>query len=305
MGQQHPGTGYGEVSDACVGFIGLGVMGQPMALNLAAAGCKLVVWNRSVVRCAPLRVAGASVAAGVAEVFARVRTVFLMLVNEAATDEVLCRGTSRFGELVAGRTVVSMGSTAPDYSRALGADIHAVGGRYVESPVSGSRKPAEAGELVALLGGDAQTVREVRPLLRPMCRTVIDCGPIGHAMLMKLAINLHLNTMLAGLAEAVHFASRHGLDLQSFSDAIAAGPLACDVSRVKMPKFIERDFSVQAATEDALQSCRLIAASARRAGIASPLLDLSLELYAHSVRAGNARLDMASVIQAIEARTEP
>ena len=287
-----------------IGFIGLGVMGQPMALNLAAAGARLVVWNRSATRSEPLRLAGASVAASADEVFARTRVVFLMLVNEAAIDEVLCRGTSRFAELVADHIVVSMGSTSPEYSMALGADIRAARGRYVESPVSGSRKPAEAGQLVALLGGDASTIGEIRPLLQPMCRETVHCGPVGHGMLMKLSINLHLNTMLVGLAEAVHFASRRGLDLRRFSDAIAAGPLACDVTRVKLPKFIERDFAVQAAAEDALNSCRLIGAAARSAGIASPMLDLSTQLYADAVTAGSGRLDMICVIQAIEARTQ-
>jgi 3-hydroxyisobutyrate dehydrogenase len=290
-------------TDEPVGFIGLGVMGQPMARNLAAAGTKLVVWNRSVERAGPLREAGAAVANAVHEVFSSARIIFLMLVNESATDEVLRRGTAAFAELVAGHTVISMGSTAPSYSRELGADIHRAGGRYIECPVSGSRKPAEAGQLVGLLGGDAAAAEEIRPLLRSMCRHVVDCGPAGHAMMMKLAINLHLNTMLAGLAEAVNFARRQGLDVSRLRDAISAGPLACDVSRVKLPKFVERNFEVQAATADALHSCRLIAAAARDAGIATPLLDLSADLYAESVDAGNGRLDMISVIEALEARS--
>ena len=121
---------------------------------------------------------------------------------------------------------------------------------------------------------------------------------------MKLAINLDLNTMLVGLAEAVHFARRYGLDLDAFKTAIDSGPMASDVTRVKIPKLVMRDFSVQAATADALNSTRLIADAARAAGAVSPLLDLSSTLYDESVRLGNGRLDMVSVIEAIEARTE-
>lgn len=287
-----------------IGFIGLGVMGQPMALNLARAGTKLVVWNRSPGNTEALRAAGAAVAANVAEVFARARTVFVMLLNESVTDAVLSRGTVTFSELVVGHTLVSMGSVSPQYSRELGADVQAAGGHFIESPVSGSRKPAEAGQLVALLGGEPQVVAEIRPLLEPMCRATVICGALGQAMLMKLAVNLYLHTMTVGLTEAVHFADKQGLDLNRFREAVAAGPMASDVTHVKLPKLINRDFSVQAEITDAWQSCHNIASAARESGIASPLLDLSKRLYAASIGRGNVRCDMISVIHAIEARTE-
>ncbi len=297
---ERPGAAPGEE----IGFVGLGVMGQPMALNLAKAGTRLVVWNRSPTAADPLREAGAAVAASVEEVFERARIVILMLVNQTVLDEVLRRGTADFAKLVSGRIVVSMGSNPPDYSRGLGADILAVGGRYVEAPVSGSRKPAETAQLVALLGGDAETVAEVRPLLAPMCRETILCGPVGNALLMKLAVNLYLCTMLAGLAEAAHFAESNGLDLQTFQAAIDTGPMASDLTRVKIPKLVARDFSVQAATADAFNSTKLISVAARAANMASPVLDLCRTLYGESVELGNGRLDMISVVAAIEARTE-
>ena len=287
-----------------IGFIGLGVMGQPMALNLAKAGTKLVVWNRSSDKIEPLRAMGASAALEAADVFDRTRIVILMLVNEAALDAVLERGTANFTKRVANHIVVSMGSNAPDYSRELSAEIIAAGGRYVEAPVSGSRKPAEAGQLVSMLGGDLSTIEEIRPLLAPMCRDTVVCGPAGNALLMKLAVNLYLNTMLVGLAEAVHFADAQGLDLTAFKTAIDSGPMACDVTGVKIPKLIARDFSVQAATSDAFNSTRLIATAARAAGLATPLLDLSSDLYGESVELGNSRLDMISVLESIEQRSK-
>lgn len=285
-----------------VGFVGLGIMGQPMALNLAKAGTELVVWNRSADRCEPLRAAGAEVAASVAEVFARAETVIVMLVNEAATNAVLGRFAPKFGAMVRGRTIICMGSNAPGYSRGLGAEIEAAGGAYVEAPVSGSRKPAEAGQLVGLLGGEPELVERVRPLLGPICRATVMCGPLGNALLMKLSVNLFLNQMLVALAEAVHFADKQGLDLRTLGDAIDAGPMASDVTRVKLPKLVARDFSPQAAMADALNSDRLIAAEARAAGAATPLLDAGLALYAEGVALGDGRLDMVAVLHAIEAR---
>ncbi|MEV4451875.1 MULTISPECIES: NAD(P)-dependent oxidoreductase [Streptomyces] len=287
-----------------VGFIGLGVMGQPMALNLVRAGTPLVVWNRTAARTEPLRAAGAEVAADPAEVFARCRVVLLMPANGSVTDAVLGRGTADFAARVEGRTVVPMGTTSPEYSRGLEAEVRAAGGRYVEVPVSGSRVPAEAGRLVAMLAGDPAAVEEVRPLLGPMCHESFDCGPVPNALLMKLSVNLFLITLVTGLSEAFHFAERQGLDRKLFLDVLDAGPMASGVSRMKAPKLRERDFAVQAAARDVLMNNELIAGAARRAGLASPLLDVCHALFDETVAQGHGGSDMVAVLRAIEARSD-
>ncbi|GAB2730917.1 NAD(P)-dependent oxidoreductase [Streptomyces bullii] len=289
---------------AYVGFVGLGVMGQPMALNLTRAGTPLVVWNRTAGRCEPLRAAGAEVAASPAEVFDRAGTVILMLADEAAIDAVLGRGGPDFAARVAGHLVVHMGTTSAEYSGGLQDDIRAAGGRYVEAPVSGSRVPAERGELVGMLAGDDDTVAAVRPLLAPMCRKTFVCGTVPGASLMKFSVNLFLITQVTGLAEAFHFAGRHGLDQRLLRDVLDAGPMASAVSRVKAPKLLDRDFTVQAAAADVLKNNRLIAEAARKAGAASPLLDVCHALYGETVDQGHGGADMVAVLRALEARTE-
>ncbi len=199
-----------------IGFIGLGVMGLPMARNLAAAGARLRVWNRSPEKYRALEASNVTPAATAGEVLRAVEVTIIMLVNSEAIDEVLGRGTSDFARNIRGRTIVSMSSVSPDYSCALARDIGDAGGHYVEAPVSGSRKPAEDAQLVCMAGGDPADIARVSPMLRHMCREVIDCGPVGNALRMKLAVNLYLNTMLAGLAEAVHFASENRLPLEKF-----------------------------------------------------------------------------------------
>lgn len=290
-------------SGAPVGFIGLGSMGQPMALNLAKAGTPLVVWNRSPAKGGVLAEAGAAVAADAAEVFARCEFVFLMLIDGAALDAVLARGERSFGDRVKGRTLISMASNAPGYSKALEADIRAQGGRYVEAPVSGSRKPAEAGQLVAMLGGEPEVVAAVRPLLAPMCRDVVGCGPVPNGLFMKLAVNLFMTTMVTGLAEAVHFAERHELDLAKLVAALDAGPMASDVSRVKAAKLLTQDFAVQASILNVRENVRLIVRTAREAGIASPLIDVCDALYGETQALGLEGADIVAVIRAIEQRT--
>lgn len=324
-----------------VGFIGLGVMGQPMALNLARAGTKLVVWNRTPERARPLREAGATVAAGPAEVFAEADTVILMLADDRVIDEVLGRGTGRFAEMVAGRTVVHMGTTAPAYSAGLAADVRAAGGAYVEAPVSGSRGPAESGDLVVMIaggepggepggesggepGGESPGEPEggaageakaelgvarveagvdpelaaVEAVVRPMCREIVRCGAVPGALLMKLAVNTFLISMVTGLAESFHFAREHRLDERALLAVLDAGPMASAVSRVKGRKLCDGDFAVQAALRDVLYNNELIVAAARQAGIASPLLDACRELFVRADAAGHGSADMAAVIRA-------
>jgi 3-hydroxyisobutyrate dehydrogenase len=286
-----------------IGFIGLGTMGEPMARNLVRAGIPLVVWNRSAERCESLSRAGAAVARDAADVFARCDTIILMLADGAAIDTVLGRGTPGFVARVAGRRLVAMGTVSPGYSDALAADIRAAGGRYVEAPVSGSRKPAEAGQLVAMLAGEDDDLAAVRPLLAAMCRECFECGAVPAALRMKLAVNVFLITMVTGLAEAAHFAERHGLDLGRFAAVLGAGPMASDVSRVKATKLIQRDFARQAGISDVLKNSRLIVDAAREAAVAAPLMDICFSLYGETETMGLGEEDMVAVVRALEERT--
>jgi 3-hydroxyisobutyrate dehydrogenase len=280
------------------GFIGLGLMGAPMALNLARAGTPLVVWNRTRAKTDALREAGAAVAQRAADVFEACEIVFLMLANGAAIDEVLRRGTPDFAMYVQGRTIVHMGTTSPHYSQALESDVVAAGGAYVECPVSGSRVPAENGELVAMLAGDRRAASRVLPLVTPMTRAAFDCGNVPNALLMKLAVNVFLIATVAGLAEAAHFAERHELDRDVFRAILDAGPMASSVSRNKAEKMLQRDFSAQAACSDVLTNSRLILEAARETNIPTPLLDECARLFERTVAQGHGDLDMAAVLLA-------
>jgi 3-hydroxyisobutyrate dehydrogenase len=286
------------------GFIGLGIMGQPMALNLLRAGIPLVVWNRTAAKARVLEAAGAEVAPDVGAVFGRSNVIITMLTDGDALDTVLARGTPAFAGRLAGRTVVHMGTTAPGYSQGLEADVRAAGGRYIEAPVSGSRVPAEAGDLVAMLAGDQDAVESVRPLLEPMCQDMIWCGPVPNALLIKLSASIFLITLVTGLAESVQFARRLGLDLGQFVEVLGAGQMASPVMRVKAPKLVAGDFTVQAAVTDVQKNAELAAAAARTAGIVSPLLDACRSLYEETAGLGFAEADMTAVLNALQARSE-
>ena len=122
---------------------------------------------------------------------------------------------------------------------------------------------------------------------------------------MGLSVNLFLISLVTGLAEAVHFADRHGLNLNHLVAVLNAGPMASDVSRQKAPKLVARDFAVQATISNVLENNRLIAEAARESGVASPLLDVCHALYGETCALGFGDADMVAVVKAIEARSDP
>ena len=292
-----------------IGFLGLGVMGTPMAAHLARAGYEVCGWSRSDRNHAAARTAGINVCEAVDEVFAACDTLILMLANDDAIDSVLDRHGAAFGERVEGRRLINMGTSSAAYSQALAEQIRAAGGRYVEAPVSGSRVQAEAAQLVAevgqrlvaLLAGADVDLAAAAPLVAPMGRQTVCCGAVPSALRMKLAVNLYLITLVTGLAEAVYFAEAHGIELDRFAQVLNAGPMASEVSRIKLDKMIRGDFSVQASITDVRKNSGLVAAAAHEVGMHAPLIDASDALFAQALASGSGALDMAAVLQAVRA----
>jgi len=284
------------------GFLGLGHMGEPMATNLVRAGVDLVVWNRSPEKVRRLAALGATPAARPEDVFEQCETVLVMLANAAAIDAVLGRTPGGFGVQVAGRVVVQMGTLAPPYSQALGRDLTGAGARYVEAPVSGSRVPAEHGELVAMLAGATEDLEHVEPILAPMCASTFRCGEVPGALRMKLAVNVFLIAMVTGLAEAVRFAEAEGLDLEVLRAVLDAGPMASAASRVKIAKLVSGDHAPQAAVHDVRYNSRLILDEAATAQAATPLISVCEALLGEAEEQGLAGADMVAVVDAIRRR---
>ncbi|WP_295554068.1 NAD(P)-dependent oxidoreductase [uncultured Stenotrophomonas sp.] len=282
-----------------LGFIGLGVMGMPMAGHLARAGHTVLGWSRSGRNHEAARIAGVQPITQRQDVFDACGTILLMLANDEAIDSVLDRNTPAFPARVKGRLVINMGTSSAAYSQTLGEQIRAAGGRYVEAPVSGSRVQAESAQLVIMLAGDAADVAEASHLLAPLGRQCVACGQVPAALRMKLAVNLYLITLVTALGEAVHFAEVHGIALERFAEVLNAGPMASEVSRIKLDKMIQQDFTVQASITDVLKNSGLVAGAAHEAGMQAPLIDASDALFARAQRLGLGGLDMAAVLQAI------
>ena len=155
-----------------------------------------------------------------------------------------------------------------------------------------------------MIASDDADTNAIRELVRPLCRESFSCGPIPSALMMKLSVNLFLITMVSGLAEASHFARQQGVDMNQLHAILDAGPMASAVSKMKLPKLVEEEFSVQASISDVLMNSKLIYDAARRAKVASPLLDVSFSLFSETENLGLGRSDMAAVVRALEQRTK-
>ncbi|WFE19973.1 GNAT family N-acetyltransferase [Solwaraspora sp. WMMD937] len=293
-----PGGGAGAPPGR-VGFLGLGIMGLPMARRLARSGVGLTVWSRTPKSDDELKAAGARTAANVPEVFAQCDTVIVMLRNADAVDQVLRDVPGGLAHLVAGRTIVNMGTLPPEYSKALADEVESAGGHYVEAPVSGSRRPAEDGKLVAMVAGRPDVVRRTVALLDPLCAQITTCGPVPSGIAMKLAANVFLIALVTGLAEAFHFADRHGLDRDLLRGVLDAGQMSSPISRVKTAKLVADDLDAQAAIADVQMNAELIVDAAAAVGAGVPLSELCRALYADAVSRGDGALDMVGVVRTI------
>lgn len=270
-----------------------------MALRLLRAGHGMQVWNRTAAKTTALIAAGAQAAADPPEMLAACPVVFLMLADGAATDTVLGRGTPAFAA-VRGRLVINCATVSPEYSRGLERDVRAAGGRFVEAPVSGSRKPAEAGTLVAMLAGDPGAVAEAAPLFAPLAKQAVDCGPVPNGILTKLATNILLVNSVAALAEMMRFADVHGLDRARVAEVVSHSQLGSDNIRIRSAKLAQRDFTAHSAIKNVLESLSHTGEAAATAGCTLPLTERTLQLLHDTMRLGHADDDMIALLHAIE-----
>ncbi len=284
-----------------VGFVGIGHMGAPMARNLLRAGIPLTIWNRSLEKCEALVDLGAGQAASLEDLFKRSTTVMLMLLDSASIDTVLGRGTRAFATRVCGKIIVHLGTTSPEYSRELELDVIAAGGAYVEAPVSGSRQPAEQGQLIGMVAGHDDAVERVLPLLAPLCARVFRCGLVPGALRMKLAANHYLIGMVTVLAETTHAARGAHVELQTLQQILDAGPMASIVSRTKLDKLVAREFSPQATIRDVSTIAELVLGQCEGSGQDTPLIRHCASLYQRALADGHGDEDMAAVVHAFEA----
>lgn len=225
------------------GFLGLGIMGSAMARNLLKAGFKVTVWNRSQEKCAELAAMGAAVAATPAEVTASCAITIAMLADPAAAHDVCFGSQGALEGIGAGRGYVDMSTVDAATSREIGAAIEAKGGRFVEAPVSGSKKPAEDGTLIILAAGDRSLFDQTLPLFEKMGKKTLFLGETGRGAQMKLVVNMVMGGMMTIFSEGLALAEKAGLAGADLLDVLDSGALANPMFKLKGPQMMQGSFA--------------------------------------------------------------
>jgi 3-hydroxyisobutyrate dehydrogenase-like beta-hydroxyacid dehydrogenase len=283
-----------------VGFIGLGIMGQPMAQNVAKGDFQLTVFNRTSEKATPLADTGATVASTPKEVAEAADVIILMLAGPEAIDAVLEGPDGLMAGMQTGQTLVNMSTVSPQYARQLVDKLSAKSAVAIDAPVSGSRKPAEEGALVILAGGPQDKVSELEPLFMCMGKKVVYCGETGQGASMKMAVNLLLGIMAAGISEAVNLGQKSGLDTATMLEAMLAGPMGCALFEFKKPMLIDNSFAAQFPLKHMTKDIRFALQTADENGAMAPIGHTVFQLYRQSMGQGLADQDFAAVKKVFE-----
>jgi 3-hydroxyisobutyrate dehydrogenase len=207
-----------------LGYLGLGMMGFPMAQRLLNAGYEVAVWNRSAGKAAALVEAGAKPAANPREMTTTATILFMCVTDAAAVEKVVFGPDGLAACPGDGKLVVDFSSVHPDKARAIAARLKAANGMgWVDAPVSGGSKGAEEGTLAVMAGGDAADIERVRPYVLAMARRLTHMGPIGAGQTTKLCNQVIVGCARAVLAEATRLAENAGIDAGRLPEALAGG----------------------------------------------------------------------------------
>jgi 3-hydroxyisobutyrate dehydrogenase-like beta-hydroxyacid dehydrogenase len=288
-----------------IGFMGLGIMGQPMAQNIAKAGYELIVYNRSSAKTAPLSDAGAAVASNPKEVAETADVIIMMLAGPEVILEVMDGPQGLQAGMRRGQTLINMSTVLPAFSRQLYDNLQKDSITVIDAPVHGSRKPAEEGALVIMAGGPEDKVNELEPVLMTMGKMVVYCGDAGQGSSMKMAVNLVLGAMVAGLCEAVNLGQSCGLDTETMLTTMLSGPMVCPLFEFKKPMLIDDNYPAQFALKHMAKDIRFALQTADESGAPTPVGHTIFQLYRQSIGLDHGDMDFAAVKKVFEKASDP
>ncbi|MFJ4025742.1 NAD(P)-dependent oxidoreductase [Paenarthrobacter sp. NPDC089989] len=283
-----------------VGFVGLGLMGGPMAASIAAAGWDVTAWNRSSAAFNDLDVARAASVADLRDQ----PTVIFMLPDlpfiEAAASGLL--DSWRAAPPKPGTAVVVMSSVSPTEVQRFGETVEVASGGnavVVDAPVSGGTVGARDGTLAIMVGASEADFQRLEPLFSTMGTTVRRMGPLGSGSLAKACNQLIVGSTTAALAEAAELAERSGMDVAALYDVLSGGLAGSRVLEVVGPRLAAKDYTPTGPAKFMHKDLGFLLDSARAAGSAVPMATAAIELYAELKRQGLGDQDLAVVRQAI------
>jgi 3-hydroxyisobutyrate dehydrogenase-like beta-hydroxyacid dehydrogenase len=279
-----------------VAFLGLGIMGRPMAANLAKAGHEVTVWNRTPGK----EVAGARMAASPREAAAQAEVVWVCVSNTDAVEQVLFGEAGAESSLRADMVVVDSSTISPAATCRFAERVRARGADYVDAPLTGSKAGAESGTLIFMAGGKAETIGKLGPLWTAMGKEVKHMGATGMGQASKLALNLMIAITYQGFAEGLTLATRQGIAAETFLGLVQSSMVRSGVVDYKAPFVLRRDFSPNFPLRLMHKDLHLMLDAARELGLKLPALECVDAIYEQAVRAGQNDMDYAATMTLLE-----
>jgi 2-hydroxy-3-oxopropionate reductase len=287
-------------SPTVVGFIGLGIMGAPMARNLLRAGFPLVVWNRTAARADALVEEGARRAASPREVAEQAAITITMLSDTPDVAEVYRAGEGLLVGAGPGDVLVDMSTIAPRVARELAAEAAALGAALLDAPVSGGDVGAQQGALSIMVGGDADALERARPVLETLGTRITHVGASGAGQVVKACNQIVVGLTLEALGEALVLGSKAGVDPRAIVEALGGGLAASRVLEVRGPKLLARDFAPGFKLDLHTKDLAIVLETARELEMPLPGAALVAELFEAERERGRGEADNSTIVRALE-----
>ncbi|MGO2355468.1 MAG: NAD(P)-dependent oxidoreductase [Marinomonas foliarum] len=285
---------------ANVGFLGLGIMGKAMATNLVKAGFDVTVWNRNPEKCAELVSLGARQGATPKDVATNCDITFAM-VSDPEAALALCQGPDSVAAGIgAGRGYVDMSTVDDTTSKAIADLISQAGGRFLEAPVSGTKKPAEDGTLIILAAGDQSLYDDAKSAFEVMGKMSPYLGEVGQGANMKLVVNMMMGGMLSIFSEGMSLGQKAGLDGQQILDIVDAGAMANPMFKGKGAMLLKEDYTTSFPLKHMQKDMRLAVALGDQLEQPLPTAAIANEAFKQAIKAGFAEEDIAAVYKVIK-----
>jgi 2-hydroxy-3-oxopropionate reductase len=285
-----------DVRPDTVGFIGLGIMGKPMARNLLNAGFDLVVHSRSRGPVDELVAAGATRATDPAEVAIRSDIVVTMLPDTPDLELVVKGPNGLLAALRPGRLLIDMSTVDPMTTRRLAAEVRAKGAGYVDAPVSGGQKGAEDATLSIMVGGSERDVARAMPVLRALGKTIVHVGDVGAGQVTKAANQLVVGVTIEAVAEAITLAEAAGVDPVKVREALLGGFAASRILEVHGQRMLDEAFQPGFRARLHLKDAGIVQSMAGELGVTVPALDVVRERLSRLVDGGRGDLDHSALV---------
>jgi 2-hydroxy-3-oxopropionate reductase len=282
-----------------VAFIGLGIMGSPMAANLVKAGFDVTGHNRSPGKVQALVDAGGRGAGSVAEAVRGAEVIITMVPDSPDVEEVTGGEDGIFAHAEPGALYVDMSSIRPDVAVRVARAGREAGLRVLDAPVSGGEAGAVEGSLSIMVGGEAEDFAAARPVLDAMGRTIVHVGPAGSGQTVKAANQLVVAGNLELLAEAIVFLEAHGVDARAALEVLGGGLAGSTVLDRKGPAMLAREFAPGFRLALHHKDLGIVQTAAREAGVAIPLGAVVSQLVAALVARGDGGLDHSGLLKLV------